>query len=501
VNDGTDNTDYVAYVNNGAESQYMDLSGVTTTDKIYLGFPQRVNKIMIHMAADGKNTNNVSLTSIKYHNAAGVATTVGTVTDTTETGGGPAMFSQKGSFSWIDPGWQNEKMTIIGGDLTPMYWYEIIVDAALVDPTYVYFIQGIPIPKKPDPSRGVFAWKRRAWQIAPRNKQNQVRYSASDLPNVWNGSDSGYISFGERPLWAAGPYYNETVLFADTEMWLLQGNTPSNFGRLRLSARVGTCAPDSIVSIESGVIVSDTVKIVLAWMFYDGFWMFDGVRMQKISAPDIDSFFDPDHDDYINPTYLNRTYGEYDFHNQLVMWNVYSGSGATSPTKTIVLHFPTLEYGIFDYGTEIDAILSVVNGKYYMVGGGFSDGRFYQLDSGLTDAVAGVATAVDAYVITKDEFLSYSDGLRQRLMSVWMEAQSGGGQIELDEYPDGSKTPQNVAKQSMSVLGKLYGVLQKKLKFYPGQKTTKFRIRNRSKNARMKLIGHSTTVDAARGEE
>jgi len=347
----------------------------------------------------------------------------------------------------------------------------------------------------------VFAWKRRAWQIAPRNMENSVRFSASDLPNVWNGTDSGWIRFGERPLWAAGPYYNETVLFADTEMWMLQGNSPTNFGRLRLSSKVGTCAPKSVVSIESGVIVSDTVKIVLAWMFYDGFWMFDGVRMQKISAPDIDSFFDPNHVDYINPTYLNRTYGEYDFHNQLVMWNVYSGSAATSPTKTVVLHFPSLEYGIFDYGTEIDAMLSVINTKYYMVAGGFDDGRFYQLDSGLTDAVAGVATAVDAYIITRDQFLNYSDGLRQRLMSVWMEAQAAGGQVELDEYPDGSKTPQNIAKQSMSVFGKLYAVLQKTLKFYPGQKTTKFRIRNRSKNARMKLIGQSTTVDKGRGNE
>jgi hypothetical protein len=174
VNDGTDNTDYTAYVNNVVESQFMDLSGVTTTDKIYIGFPTRVNKIIFHMAADGKNTSNVSLTAVKYHNASGAATTVGTVTDTTETG--TSMFSQKGYMSWADPGWQNEKMTVIGGDLTPMYWYEITVDAALVDPTYVYYIQGVPIPRDPDPSYGVFAFKRRAWQIAPRNKENQVRF-------------------------------------------------------------------------------------------------------------------------------------------------------------------------------------------------------------------------------------------------------------------------------------------------------------------------------------
>jgi hypothetical protein len=500
VYDGTDHTDYFAYVNNTVESQYMDLSGVTTTDKIYVGFPVRVNKIIFYPSADGKNASNVSVSTVKYFNAAGAATTVGTFTDTMETNN--ATFSQKGYLSWTDPGWQNEKMTIIGGDDIPMYWYEIVVDAALDATTYVYYIRGVPIPKDPDPSRGCFAFKRRAWQIAPRNRENQVRYSAADLPNVWNGTDSGYIAFGERPLKAAGAFYNETVLFADTEMWMLQGSTPTNFGRLRLSSKVGISSPESLLEIESGVIVSDVIKVVLAWFFFDGIWMFDGVRVWKISAPDIDSFFDPDHTDYINPAKLAETTGEYDYATQTARWSVYSGSGtATTPTKQIVMHFPTLEFGIFDYGTDIDAMLSVVNEKYYLVGGGNSDGRFYQLDSGLTDLVAGTATAVDAFVVTADQFIEYSDGLRQKLSSIWSEAQAAGGQLELDEYPDGSKTPVNIAKQSMTVTGKIFGALRKTLKFIPGQKTTKFRIRNRSKNARMKLLGYSTTVDKGRTNE
>jgi hypothetical protein len=499
VYDGTDHTDAMAYVNNMVQSQYADLSGATTSYKFYVGFVQRINKVILHPAADGKNAATATITDVKYHNASGTATSVGSVTDTTITGG--KTLSQKGYLSWDDPGKENEKMITIGGDDVPMYWYEITFSATLTDPTYIYFVQGIPLVDDPDPSFGVFAYKRRAWQIAPRNKENQVRYSAADLPNVWNGLDSGYIAFGERPLKASGPFYNETVLFADTEMWLLQGNKPSNFGRMRLSGKIGITSPQSLVSVESGVIVSDTVKVVLVWFFMDGIWMFDGVRIWKISAPDIDSFFDPDHDDYINPAKLGETYGEYDFETQTVRWAVYSGSAATTPTKVLVMHFPSLNFGIFDYATDIDAMLSVVNNKYYLVGGGNSDGRFYQLDSGLTDLLAGTATAVDAFVVTRDEFLSYSDGLQQRLMSIWTQAQTAGGQVEVDEYPDGSKTPQNIAKKSMTVKGKIFGALQRTLKLFPGQKTTKFRIRNRSKNARMKLLGYSVTVDKDRANE
>jgi hypothetical protein len=388
-----------------------------------------------------------------------------------------------------------------------MFWYEVIVDDELVDPTYVYYVQGVPVTESIDPARGVFAYKRRCWQIAPRNHENKVRYSAQDLPNTFNGSDSGYIAFGERPLARAAPFYNETLLFADTELWMLQGNSPTNFGRIRLSAKIGSNAPESVTNIESGVIVADSLKVVVAWQFFDGFWMFDGVRVWKISAPDIDSFFDPDHEDYINPAKLSETVGEYDYRTQTVRWGVYSGYEAdgttpvTKPTKMIVMHFPSLEYGIFDYATDIDAMLSVINNRYYLVGGGHDDGRFYQLDSGVTDLLAGTATAVDAFVITADQFIEYTDGLRQRLNTIWSEAQTEGGQIELDEYPDGSKTPVNVAKQSMTVRGKIFGALRKTLKFIPGQKTAKFRIRNRSKNARMKLLGYSTIVDKGRANE
>jgi hypothetical protein len=113
-------TDYMAYVNNTVESQYLDLSLVDENDKIYVGFPQRVNKILIWMAADGMNTNNVSLTSIKYFDQAGAPITVGTIVDTTETA--TEMFSQKGYFSWVPLAEHVEKRTIIAGDEIPMYW-------------------------------------------------------------------------------------------------------------------------------------------------------------------------------------------------------------------------------------------------------------------------------------------------------------------------------------------------------------------------------------------
>ena len=498
--DGTDFTDYVIYVNSPSETQYMDVSGLGTSDKIYFGFAERVSRIKVSIASDGKNSNNVSISDIKYHNTSGTATSVGDFTDTTETG--TATFSQNGYLDWVPVAENTEKPIKLGGDDIPWYWYEITVDATLDASTFIYYAEGVPIPDHPDLCYGCFGWKRRAWQLAPYNMENQVRYSAQDLPNTFNGLDSNYIQFGERPLRAAAPFYNETVIFADTEMWMLQGSSPQTFGRMRLSARIGCAAPHSVISIETGVPVGDSIKNVVLWMFYDGIWMFDGVRIMKITAPDIDTFFDPDHEDYINPTYLDECYSAYDHETQCAYFIVYSGSAATTPTKVIVLHFPTLWYGILDYATDIGTVDSVWNNKYYLVGGGFATGYQYLLNTGTTDINAsGTAVAVDAYVITKDMFTSYSGTTQARLLSIWAEAQPTGGLIEVDEYPDGSETAQNIVKGDMKWLGRLFGRIQKPLKHWSQQKTAKFRIRNRSKNARMNLLGISTKADKGPADE
>lgn len=498
--DGTDFTDYTIYVNSPAETQYMDASGLGTSDKIYFGFADRVSRIRLSMASDGKNSNNVSISDIKYHDTTGTAVSVGTFVDTTETG--TATLSQNGYLDWVPIADNLEKPIKLGGDDIPWYWYEVTVDASLDATTFIYFVEGVPIPEDLDYSFGCFGWKRRAWQVAPYNMENQVRYSAQNLPNTFNGLDSGYIEFGERPLRAAAPFYNETVIFADTEMWMLQGSSAQTFGRMRLSARIGCAAPHSVLSIETGVSIGDSIKNVVVWMFYDGIWLFDGVRIMKLSSPDIDTFFDPTHDDYINPTYLDQCYSTYDHESQCAFFTVYSGASATSPTKVLVLHFPTLWYGIVDYATDMGTIDSVWNNKYYLVGGGFATGYQYLLNTGTTDVnSSGTAVAVDAFVITRDMFTSYSGTMQGRLLSIWAETQTEGGLIEVDEYPDGSDTPQNIAKQNMRWLGKLFGRLQKPLKHWSQQKTAKFRIRNRSKNARMNLLGISTKTDKGPADE
>jgi len=199
---------------------------------------------------------------------------------------------------------------------------------------------------------------------------------------------------------------------------------------------------------------------------------------------------------------MDQTQGEYDFETQCAYWIVYSGSGQTTPNKVIVMHFPTMTFSVFKYGVDIGAMCSVINSRYYLIAGGHADGRVFQLNSGTTDRdSANAEVAVDAFLTTRDMNASLSDGMKQRLFSVWAESQAAGGMIEVDQYPDGSDTPQPVGKASLTTLGKIASIFQWPLKVWNKQALVKYRIRNRSKNARMNLLGHSTTMDKGRSDQ
>lgn len=491
--------DYWAKILNTAVSDYLDAGGLPAAGYVYVGFNRQVNAIDFWPDVDNAQTNSVTVTAVQYWNRDGSWTAVTGLVDTTEAGG--KSWTQKGTMSWDQVDQDLEKVRIVSGDINPWYWYRIDWSGAFSAEARIYRITGIPSPQRVDYCYGVTAHKRRAWQIAPLRRANMMRFSADGLPNTWNGIDSGYIQFGERPMRAAMPFFNELIIWADREMWMLQGDNPAQFGRMKLSSRVGIDAPHSAVAIESGVIDTRNIRrITLAWFFQD-IWFFDGIRWWVISSPDIDSFFDPEHPDYINPDFRDRTYGDYDLETECAYWVVYSGANQTTPNKIIVLHIPTLTYGIYKYETEISSVLSAFNKRFYLLGGAYDSGKHYLLNDTDQDVDAtGTAVAIDAFMITKDMWAQYDHGLKQRVFSLIVESQDQG-MIELDEYPDGSKTPQAAGKMKQTALGKTLADVQWTLKEYPGQLTAKFRIRNRSLNDPFIPYGYSTTWDEDRSEE
>ena len=103
-------------------------------------------------------------------------------------------------------------------------------------------------------------------------------------------------------------------------------------------------------------------------------------------------------------------------------------------------------------------------------------------------------------MITKDMWTQYDHGMKQRVLSLVVESQDKG-MVELDEYPDGSKTPQAAGSMKQTALGKTLTDVQWTLKEYPGQLTAKFRFRHRTLDEHFIPFGYSTTWDEDRSEE
>ena len=502
--------DYIGYVNNDVQSLYVDLADLDQSDNacLYVAFPTQVNVINFTLVPTSFNDQSSTMT-ISYRNEDSSWDSVSNQ-GTDGTSASSKTLSNSGSISWQPP--TDEAPHALLGDTFEQYWYKITFSADLGTSCQIYAIRGIAAPDNPKPCRGVASWKNRAWQVGPTTEPNALRYSAYKLPNVWNGIDSGWLVLGDRPLVRAIPFYNEMVAFADTEMWMIQGNTPASFAKMRLSSKIGTDAPMSVVPIDVGVHAGggDHLKICLVWKFYDGFYMFDGIKWFKISAPDIDNFFDPTHADYINPAKAHLTYGEFDFETQCAMWVVYSGSSQTSPNKVIVLHFPTMRYGVYDYesvdtssGVTPQSICNVHNsttGRYYTVGGGYN-GKFYLLNSGNSDIDASNNTeAVDAWITSRAIWIEDGDGAEIRDINILIE-QEDTGMVELELYPDGSSTPQLATRQKMQNLGKSVKQIVYKPKTWGKNIGTRIRLRNRSAGVRMVPLQMSIGVDKTRGEE
>lgn len=504
VTEGAEFEDYTGNVNNDFTSDVCVLDDLTTANgEWYLAFAEPVSTIQVYIVNE-KGNDNAAVATVKYKNNAGAwssgfTVAGGTLEDTTVVGGD--ALKQSGYLRWTPP--SDEKPTTVGGELIAKYWYQITFSANLDDEVEVYYIEGVAALEDPDYSAGVFAFKRRAVQVAPKNIKNALRYSGANLPNVWNGNDSGYIFFGERPLKAATHFFNEALVFADTEMWFMQGTVPANFGVLRLSAQVGIDAPLSLIGVELGVMVGTGAaaiqRKIICWVFR-GLWMFDGVRWWKISSPDIDPFFDPDADEYINTTYANRTFGAFDFETELCYWIMYSGSGQTTPNKVIVFHPITLWYGIYEYEEDIASILSVANGlRSYLCAGGHSSSKLYRMNHTNTDVTAtGTAVAIESYVITRDIWAAYDQALKDRLVYLAMESQEEGGQVKVYGYPDGSKTEQELGTMSMIEYGK--DIANKHIsvkKHWPGEHTTKLKFLNESSGIRWRPYGAKINWDPA----
>ncbi len=319
------------------------LDALNTTHFFYVGFTEPVQGFHIRIPGTKENGTGSILTTKYWAGTAWAAVTA--QNDGTAEGG--ATFAQTGVISFAPVAANTEFPREIAGEAL-LFYYQMSVSVQLDAEVELYYITGIPAPEAIQPYRFPGEFQNRAWLFNEYlGEKNKARYSAANNPNTWNGSDSGFLFFGdETDLTASAVIFNvfrstgyyQLIVTKANETWRVFGNGPASWTKDQVSSNVGTIAPLSMAVCEISDISADTKRHVVIWQSDSGVVMFDGAAIIPISD-DIRNFWDPNSDDFIPTDRQDDSVGWYDPNLGVYKLLVSSGSGQTT-------HNVELEYSL-----------------------------------------------------------------------------------------------------------------------------------------------------------
>ena len=136
-------------------------------------------------------------------------------------------------------------------------------------------------------------WQNRLWMFNDQIQyNNSAIYTALNTSNVFNGTDSGTLQFGDQtPVIAAAAIYNMYFMYNDLEQLIVAktretyrlSGSPSSWVVQRISSNVGCVAPLTMVSADVTA-VDNIKKQVAIWMGDKGIYISDGATVLPISG-------------------------------------------------------------------------------------------------------------------------------------------------------------------------------------------------------------------------
>lgn len=384
--DGTTYVDYTVEVTDSAKSTVATLGGLTTaTGVFYLKAANKFRAAKITMSTTNVNTA-ASTLSAKYRKNDDTWAAL-TIVDGTSTGS--KTLSQTGLISWS---WPADIITTkVDADQIPLWTIQFFVSADLsasVDIAEIEIIQYTVGADTLKPFNNTIYHKNRVFMTGRADALNYLFYSAEFKPDVWTGSDTGYIGIPSgKPITAMHRFYNELFVATDDEIYLLEGYSPPTFGLLKINTGgVGVSGPHSVVSVAK----------MLYFMHSTGFYRFDGIGVVVVSRP-IRLFFDDQESAYYIPTSrFKQIFGRFNRVWSTVEWCVSKGS--TQATNNRILIFDVDHEGWWFDDIVASCLLKTETLAYqdlYYHGGYV--GKVYQDYTGTNDNGA----AISAHITTR----------------------------------------------------------------------------------------------------
>lgn len=374
----------------------VDLDELAAGKKIMIATTDPVEAIYLDPGAT-PNAAGTTVASLKYWDGNSLVS-VGTVSDGT---------NGMANAGWLTFSRQPAHPHQFGTSQYHAYWYELVWDSQIAADTVVSILV-MPYFNVSElgKSKANCVWKDRACYSFNRWPA-YIYVTQKDSPLVLNGSDYGILKAGDGRANAVvnlKRFHNELMVWQEEKgveggcVTLFEGYSPTTFGKLVLSSKIGSMNAKSVAVVD-GVLTAtatdETIKTLAFFLSRYGVCVTDG-RTISIISDDIRNYFDPTKDECIRRGYEKEMWLEHDTQDNVIRIGLVSGSSATVPNIFPVFDLVTKTWGFDTIAQELSCFANVAAGSgdtvVAQVGGGVDDGTVYQLNYGQND----VSTGIDA---------------------------------------------------------------------------------------------------------
>jgi len=417
----------------------VDLDEIDSGKKIMIATTDPAEGIYIDPGAT-PNATGTAITSLKYWNGSSFVT-VGTIND------GTNGMSNAG---WITFPRQPAHPHQFGTSQYHAYWYELIWDSEISADTVVsiMFMPYFDITEL-GKSKTNCVWKDRACYTFNRWPA-YIYVTQKDSPMVLNGSDYGILKAGDGRANAvvnAKRFHNELMVWQEEKgveggcVTLFEGYSPTTFGKLVLSSKIGSMNAKSVAVVD-GVLTAtatdETIKTLAFFLSRYGVCVTDG-RTISIISDDIRNYFDPTKDECIRRGYEAEMFLEHDTQDNVIRIGLVSGDSATVPNVFPVFDLVTKKWGFDTPAQELSCFANVAAGSgdtvIAQVAGGVDDGTVYQCNYGYNDVAIGIDASLTFEISDGGAVLNLEELL---LIAKAIESGNAILQIYTNNLADGS---------------------------------------------------------------
>jgi hypothetical protein len=300
------------------------------------------------------------------------------------------------------------------------YWWKITLGTASTSTDVVATILTLPWYDIAD--HGAFGrcnavWKERAC-YSFGDYPSWLYVTENSAPNVLNGSDYAVLQAGDgrqNSIVAMAKFHNELVVWQEERgrdggcLTLFEGYSPSTFGKLLLSAKIGSFSQKSVVVIDganSFTRKDDNQQTLAFFISHYGIFVTDGSIVTRISD-DIQNYFDLRFTECIRRGYEKQMFVEHDTSSNVLRFGLVSGSSATQCNI-----FPVFD--LTDWNWSFDILgqahshvheVEASSGQYPVIQvAGSTNGFIYKINDNSVKTDGGV----DIDMIVRPEFNSAS---------------------------------------------------------------------------------------------